>query len=262
MLLVFQQVFRFLLFRIATEELSNHQKWDIHPISVIKMPSSASILEGPPELRDTIKDDFSYNVLPTYGVCQLLSLARAGHGDYTWGFRIYRTTYRAGSDTDFARAIDILNEWIRDECFSYSKDDRLKRNTPRPPLSRKANKQLAQRLRHDIVEDQQLLEGATPDKILKLTQDWVHHGQKARTGDSPHYCFFLVIDNEVIEQLLQLQASELSSGRSLAAAYLIKVFDTRHDSPTELSHWDHSGSEADEDYVNEYENPNDPMYGY
>lgn len=224
------------------------------------MPRTASPLGGPPELQDAIKDYFSYNVLPTCGVYRLLSLAHRGHGDYTWGFRIYRTAYRAGSDADFARAIEILNDWIRHECFSYAGDDRVTEAPPLPPVSSKANEQLWQRLKHEIIEDKQLLEGASTDKLLRLHQDWVHLDRQARTRDNPSYRFFLVIDDEVMAHLLQLNISERSSRLSLAAAYSVKVYDARHDSPPEFPGGE---SESDsEDECDDNELPHDPMSSF
>jgi len=42
----------------------------------------------------------------------------AHRDDYNWGFRIYRTTYPpACPDSDLARAIQVLHEYIRYSCF-------------------------------------------------------------------------------------------------------------------------------------------------
>lgn len=104
-----------------------------------------------------------------------------------------------------------------------------------------------QRLRHDIVEDREFLEGAseTPSKILELAQHWVHFDRKATTGDSPRYRFFLVIDDEVIDHLLQLPMPA-SRKRSTPAIYSVKVYDARHNSPPEFSGGE-SESESDHD---------------
>ena len=158
------------------------------------MSRALGYFAAPPELRDTIDEHFSYDRLPSCGVWRLLKLAYNGHGDYTWGYRIYRTTYlRSDSDARFAKAIEVLNEYICYECSSF---DTTKRPKKVSRLDTKAAEQLWRRLQHEIIEDQELLEGASkdPDKILRLAQDWVHLNQKAKTGDSPRYRFFLVID--------------------------------------------------------------------
>lgn len=196
---------------------------------------------APPELRDTIDEHFSYNRLPSCGVQRLLKLAHNGHGDYTWGYRIYRTTYlRLDSDARFAKAIEVLNEYIRYECSSF---DTTKRPKKVSRLDTKAAEQLWRRLQHEIIEDQELLEGASkdPDKILRLAQDWVHLNQKAKTGDSPRYRFFLVIDDEVIDHLLRLPMPATIEF-TVPMVYSVKVYDARVDSPPEFS-----GGESDSD---------------
>lgn len=208
---------------VSSELLS---KLSLVPLAVI-MPT------GPPELEDAIKDYFSYDSLPTCGIFHLLFEGRSEHSDYTWGFRIYRTTYnQPDSDAKFAEAIEVLNEYIRFECFQ--RDDN--RPDTVPPDDGKANEQLWQHLRNEIVEDRELLEGAseTPSKILELAQHWVHFDRKAKTGDSPRYRFHLVIDDEVIDHLLQLPMPAARS-RTIASLYSVKVFDARHNSPPEFS---------------------------
>jgi hypothetical protein len=210
------------------------------------MPTGVGSHGGPPEMEDAIKDYFSYDCLPTCGIWKLLFNGRGEHSDYTWGFRIYRTTYkRPDSDARFAKAIEVLNEYIRFECFSA--DD----NRPKtvPPADGKANEQLWQRLRHDIVEDRELLEGAseTPAKILELAQNWVHLDRRAKAGDSPRYRFFLVIDDEVIDHLIQLPMPARIE-RNIPAVYSVKVYDARHNSPPEFSGGEsESESESDSD---------------
>jgi hypothetical protein len=125
----------------------------------------------------------------------------------------------------------------------YEEDGRHHGTIQNPPMDDKAHEQLWQRVRHEIIEDRELLEGAskTPNKILKLAQDWVHFDQKAKTKDSPRYRFFLVIDDEVIGNLLQLRIPA-NDKVSIPALYSIKVFDARVNSPPEFS-----GGESDSD---------------
>jgi hypothetical protein len=210
------------------------------------MPTGVGSHGGPPEMEDAIKDYFSYDDLPTCGIWRLLFKGRGKHNDYTWGFRIYRTTYkRPDSDARFAKAIEVFNEYIRFTCFSA--DD--ERPTTVPPADGKANEQLWQCLRHDIVEDRELLEGAseTPAKILELAQNWVHLDRKATTGDSPRYRFFLVIDDEVIDHLTQLpMPAPARAQMSIPAVYSVKVYDAQYNLPSEFSGRE-SDSESDAD---------------
>jgi hypothetical protein len=198
-------------------------------------------LGGPPELQDAIDGHVSFTALPSCGVYRLLKLAHAGHGDYTWGYRIYRTTYlRHDSDTRFAKAIEVINEYIRYECSTFDTTNRPKSVEH---LDAKASEQLRQRLKHDILEDRELLEGASenPDKILKLAQDWVHLDQKAKTGDSPRYRFFLVIDDEAIDHLLQLPMPARPRF-NIPTVYSVKVYDARVGPPSQ-----YSGGESNSD---------------
>lgn len=50
-----------------------------------------TMLDGPPELHDAFQGGFSYTALPTCGNLELMCLGRGRHGDYAWGFKIYRT---------------------------------------------------------------------------------------------------------------------------------------------------------------------------
>jgi hypothetical protein len=91
-------------------------------------------------------------------------------------------------------------------------------------------------VRHEVIEDPELLEGAseTPDKILELTQQWVHLNRKATTGDSPRYRFFLVVDDEVIDQLLQLPMPARVT-LNIPGLYSVKVYDACFNSLPEYS---------------------------
>lgn len=208
-----------------------------------------SDLGGPPELQDAIDNRVSFRALPSCGVYKLLKLAYDGHGDYTWGYRIYRTTYSwPDSDSRFAKAIEVLNEYIRYECSSF---DTTKRPKEVSHLDDKASEQLSQRLRHEIIENRELLEGASenPDRILKLVQDWVHVNRKASTRDSPRYRFFLVIDDEVIDHLLRLPVPARLEF-NVPTVYSIKVYDARINSPPEFF-----GGESDSDSDADSEDP-------
>ncbi|GAB7333606.1 hypothetical protein MBLNU13_g05174t1 [Cladosporium sp. NU13] len=131
-----------------------------------------------------------YNKLPEGGCHKLLSLGRRGKGDYTWGYRIYRTTYhKPNSDANFAKAI-------------------------------------GQRARHEIVEDSELLEGAaeSPEKMLKIHQDWVHSHPGARVPHHSFHRYFLVVDDEVMNHLLQL-STPAKYETTIPVGYAIKLFD-------------------------------------
>jgi hypothetical protein len=185
-----------------------------------------------------------YNRLPEGGCHKLLSLGKRGKGDYTWGYRIYRTTYhKPNSDADFARAIEVLNEYIRAECFKYSNGDRVPEY-----IDSEANRQLWQRAKHDIVQDPGVLEGASksPEKMLKLHQDWVHSHPGAKVTDYSFYRYFLVVDDEVINHLLQLPMPAKYE-KTIPASYAIKLFDAWFNIGSEIYGDDDMELESDED---------------
>lgn len=207
----------------------------------------------PVDLVHAVRGEVSsdYNKLPEGGCHKLLSLGRRGKGDYTWGYRIYRTTYtNPSSDADFAKAIEVLNEYIRAECFSYTNG-----SLDLGYFDGEANRQLWQRVRHEIVEASDLLEGASesPERMLKLHQDWVHSHPDAKVPDHSFYRYFLVVDDEVINHLLQLPMPAKYE-RTIPAAYAIKLFDAWFNID-----WDFYGensepeSEEDEDMSEEKE---------
>ena len=156
----------------------------------------------PIELVHAVRGEVSsrYNKLLEGGCHKLLSLRRHSKGDYTWGYRIYRTTYKKPhSNADFAKAIEVLNEYIRAECFKYTNG-----SLDLGYFDGEANRQLWQRARHEIVEDSDLLEGAaeSPEEMLKIHRDWVHSHLGAKVPDHSFYRYFLVVDDEVINHLI------------------------------------------------------------
>jgi hypothetical protein len=70
--------------------------------------------------------------------------------------------------------------------------------------------------------------------------------RKATTSDSPRYRFFLVVDDQVIDHLLQLPMPA-EHQRSVPWIYSVKVYDARHNSPSEFSDEDEDEDESDSD---------------
>jgi len=182
------------------------------------MTGSGSSNSPPPELVEAVNGEVSceFDLLPEGGCHELLDLG----GDYTWAFRIYRTTYnKPNSDANFARAIDILKDYTRLECFNYCEGDR-----DLEYVDGKANRQLWQRLKHEIIQDLDLLASKSPAELLKLHQDWVHSHAGAKVTDHSKHRYFLVVDDEVINHLLQLPMPG-EYEQSIPAAYSVKLYD-------------------------------------
>jgi hypothetical protein len=212
------------------------------------MQLHAVYADAPPELKDAIQPQTSPRS-PTILACQkLLDLALHGHKEYTWGFRIYRTTYaKPNSDADFARAIEVLNEYIRWECFTSDEGDRD------PAELDKAKNQVWQRLKNEVVQDRELLEGASPAKILEVARDWVASIPNVTLVSTSRYRYCIVIDEEVIEHLLQLPMPA-AYARTIPSVYSIKVHDltfgvpdTYYGAPADSDDDDDDEDDDDED---------------
>jgi hypothetical protein len=157
---------------------------------------------------------------------------------YTWGFRIYRTTYRnpdsSPNDAAFARAIEILHEYMRYELFSYDRGQEHAlldhaSSADDDPVQENAKNVLWRRLANDIVQDRELLENAPPSKIISLAREWFPtQYQGAKVVHSSAHRYPLIIDEEVLQNLLALPMPA-EYEHSEAATHAIKVCDLRVD---------------------------------
>jgi hypothetical protein len=217
---------------------------------------------GPPDLEDAINPHSNRSLeggLPFSG-CELL-LRDSYHPPraatpYTWGFRIYRTTYgspNASNDADFARAMDILHGYMRYELFRYNYDPGSTLDGAANDAKRdNAKNVLWRRLRNEIVQDRELLEGASPEKITGLAREWFKTLQYdgIRVCHSSQFRYPLVVDEEVVRNLLQLpMPAEYEDGE--AATYTIKVCDL---------HVDEEEEEEEEDPEEDMPSDDDEMW--
>lgn len=84
------------------------------------------------------------------------------------GLQNIRTTYdKPNSHANFARAIEVLNAYMHLECFSYYEGEKSTTDMDKP-VNGKGNQQLWQRFKNEKVEDCELLENASPGKLLKI----------------------------------------------------------------------------------------------
>jgi hypothetical protein len=213
------------------------------------MKLHAAYADAPAELKDAMQPQTSPRS-PTILACQkLLDLALHGHKEYIWGFRIYRTTYaKSNSDADFARAIEVLNEYIRWECFTCDEGDRD------PAELDKAKNQVWQRLDNEVVQDRELLEGASPAKILEVARDWVASIPNVTLVSTSRHRYCIVIDDKVIEHLLQLPMPA-AYRRNIPGVYSVKVYDltfgvpdTYYGAPSDSDDNDDDETMCDEEY--------------
>lgn len=142
----------------------------------------------------------------SYLRCKALCL-KGARDDYTWGYRIFRTSYsQPNSDAEFQKAIDVLQEYIRHECYEdyYQEleEEAWRDDTGEDTADGGPNQQLWKRLKNDIVQDREQLEGASSAGIRALSQDWVH-SRDTKTFMSPRYRFSIIIDDEAVQTSLQ-----------------------------------------------------------
>jgi hypothetical protein len=213
------------------------------------MTDQASASLGPTELLDAVNSQPSGGNLPGQACQMLLSLGSKGRGDFTWGIRTYRTSYtKPNSDADFAKAIEVLNEYMRLECFSYSEEERDHADLDKP-VNGKANRQLWRHLENDIVQDPERLEGAseTPAKIIEIARSWVYsHHPGAKVNGTSRYRYHIGVDDEVVEHLLKLP-NPATWERSIPMVYSVKVFDAGFGLPDDGSSDEEDGSDDDDD---------------
>lgn len=86
----------------------------------------------------------------------------------------------------------------------------------------RSNQQLWQRLRNDVVQNPSY-EGMSPAQLQPTFKRWVH-ASGARASESSRYRFFIIMDSEVIQKLLQVS---LPLGEDFEdwEMYSVKVFD-------------------------------------
>lgn len=95
------------------------------------------------------------------------------HDEYTWGFRIYRTSYsEPNADAEFNKAIEILHSYMRKEIFYHFEhhgqlwgqgDPNVKDSLDDAP-----EQQLWKSLQNGIVQDRELIDGASPARLSEL----------------------------------------------------------------------------------------------
>jgi hypothetical protein len=215
------------------------------------MTEQASKPLGPTGLLDAVDAQSygNYDSMPSGACRQLVRLGRLEHRDFTWGFRIYRTSYtKPNSDADFAKAIDNLHAYMRLECFSYSEEEKAFGDL-RKPVNGKANQQLWRHLKNDIVQDPERLEGAskTPAKIIELARDWVYsHHPGAKVNATSRHRYHIIVDDEVVEHLLKLPIPA-TWGSSIPKVYSVKVFDAGFGLPDDGSCDEGDCSDDDDD---------------
>jgi hypothetical protein len=115
-----------------------------------------------------------------------------------WGFTIWRTVYTLGSDAKFARALDLINQWVERECFEQAK--RTHTDDGVETLNHRAAREVWKRYDNIVIKDRSL-EGASPDAVRQRFAAWTKEKGVGWSQQSSRYRFCILIDEEVLETL-------------------------------------------------------------
>ncbi|EAU29605.1 predicted protein [Aspergillus terreus NIH2624] len=111
----------------------------------------------------------------------------------TWGWVVYRTTYK--SDAMFQRAIDIISSWIK---WAVYRDLYNTPGVPNPDPT--SNNQLWARHSLTIIEDSTVLDGVSLDVVRSHFESWVEQRNKRDRWNKYRVC--MAIDEEILELLV------------------------------------------------------------
>lgn len=217
--------------------------------------------ENPTEHRDASKVPCGYKPVTrtSYRNCNRV-IMHGKHDNYTWGFRIYLTAYSGpNADAEFNRAIDILHSYMCKNIFYDFEDHSKEDSTAKDCLYDAPEQQLWKRLRNDIVEDQALLEGASPARLNELHHEWL----ESRGGKTMQNCrnrYFLILDEEVIDNLLFLPPPD----GHISPTICMKVFDAEFGLPSSYFGNEFEGLEDSDDDEDEegYSSDEDDYEGW
>lgn len=158
------------------------------------------INETPQDLRDAARERLEEDIRESRVYCDEIS-TWAGKDDFTWGFTIYRTVYRPGSDEQFSHALGIIDQWIQTKVFSEVELYEKYNSLPEPADS-EPNQQVWRRYRNEIIEDRDQLDGATIDNIRERHVSLMASQGRDLTWNS-RYRYPIMIDEQVLDMLLQ-----------------------------------------------------------
>jgi hypothetical protein len=131
-----------------------------------------------------------------------------------WGFTIWRTVFTPGSDSTFARALDIINQWVKHECFEQVKKSHTSTGAETRDY-REAN-QVWKRYDNIVIEDR-TLDGASPETVRQKFLAWIND------KGVEQYC--ILIDEDVLETLGRFSTPPTRSFKEKWQVYSLKVID-------------------------------------
>ncbi|KAE8323759.1 hypothetical protein BDV39DRAFT_217594 [Aspergillus sergii] len=115
-----------------------------------------------------------------------LKSSRQWSRGWPWGYFIYRTAY--GCDEDWNQALAKLNCYVHCTIRYYE-------NNPEPAEI------VWEGYKNVIIDDKELLEGASPTKVRQLFQDWTKRHPKYNHAGTPRSTFCLMIDDHALQAI-------------------------------------------------------------
>ncbi|KAH8431113.1 uncharacterized protein LDX57_008774 [Aspergillus melleus] len=118
---------------------------------------------------------------------------------WPWGYFIYRTTY--GSDEDWSQALAKLHRYVHYAIRHQAVRSRL--NGPEKlENDLEAAEVIWEGCQNVIVEDRELLEGASPTQVRRLFQEWMIRNPKYKKFSRPRSTYCLMIDEHAMRSIL------------------------------------------------------------
>jgi hypothetical protein len=143
-----------------------------------------------------------------------------------WGFTIWRTVYSLGSDAKFARALDIINQWVESECFEEV--DKTHTDTGAEDVNYRAAREVWKRYENVVIEDRSL-EGASPDAVRKKFAAWTESKGVDWRQQSSRNRFCILIDEEALETFSWFPPPPSRRGLTERQECSVKVIDVELD---------------------------------
>jgi hypothetical protein len=160
--------------------------------------------------------------------CPNLIIFVSSYADFSfdrWGFTIWRTVFTSGSDPTFARALDIINQWVKHECFEQVKQSHT--STGAETQDYKEAQEVWKRYDNVVIEDR-TLDGASSEAVRQKFLAWIEQ-KGVEQNKTSRYRYCILIDEDVLETLGRFPTPPSRKFREKWQVYSLKVIDVEID---------------------------------
>jgi hypothetical protein len=130
--------------------------------------------------------------------------------------------YTPNSDAKFALALELLNQWVKHECFEEVKETHD--DAGAEDLNYRAAHEVWKRYSNVVIEDRSL-EGASPETVRQKFETWIKDKGVVWGDQSSRYRFCILIDEEVLETLSNFPPPPSWRGLTAQQQCSVKVID-------------------------------------